>query len=43
LPSTPTEVIENTTVNNYYGDQNSNSQLADTGTNYDDGTYYDDV
>ena len=39
----PTPVVENTTVNNYYGDQSNNSQVADTGNDYDNGSYYDDV
>jgi hypothetical protein len=40
-PTTPT--VENTTVNNYYGDQSSTSQVADTSNDYDDSSYYDDV
>jgi hypothetical protein len=43
LSTTPNEVVENTTVNNYYGNQGSDTQFASTNADYDDGSSYDDV
>ncbi|MEI6559390.1 MAG: DUF2076 domain-containing protein [Rhodospirillaceae bacterium] len=39
----PTEIVENTTINNYYGDQSSDSANDSFDTGADGGSFFDDV